>query len=169
MKSLLVFIDGTICDTRQRHHYGVESPEFNKRESILKDKPVPNSVVCLTTLSNKYEIVYIGARPKFTIDFTKEWLEQEGFPKGDVYLGETQTKRLEIIKEIKRKYNFLAGIGDRWDDNELHLELGCLSIIVEEFNGTWDFVCDYIMTYEMKTKSSQNELHLKGHLFYFFL
>ncbi|MFX1235466.1 MAG: hypothetical protein ACFFBY_13045, partial [Promethearchaeota archaeon] len=126
MKSILVFIDGTICDTRQRHHYGVESLEFNTREAILKDKPVPNSVTYLNTLSNHYKIVYIGARPNFTIDFTKEWLDQEGFPEGDVYLGETQTKRLKIIKEIKKKYNFLAGIGDRWDDNELHLELGCL-------------------------------------------
>lgn len=162
MKSILVFIDGTICDTRQRHHYGVESLEFNTREAILKDKPVPNSVTYLNTLSNHYKIVYIGARPNFTIDFTKEWLDQEGFPEGDVYLGETQTKRLKIIKEIKKKYNFLAGIGDRWDDNELHLELGCLSIILKEFEGNWDFVYNYIIDYEKKMKIKHNEIHLKG-------
>lgn len=162
MKSILVFIDGTICDTRQRHHYLKDEKEFNKRESILKDKAVPNSVSCLTRLSNKYEIVYIGARPKFSIDHTKEWLNQEGFPKGDVYLGKSQSKRLEIIKEIKKKYNFFAGIGDRWDDNELHLELGCLSIIIEEYKGNWDFVCNYIENYERKIKITQNEIHLKG-------
>ncbi len=162
MKSILVFIEGTICDTRQRHHFGIKTLEFNKREAIIKDKAVPNSVNCLNKLSNRYEIVYIGARPKFTIDYTKEWLEKEGFPKGDVYLGETQKDRLEIIKKINKKYNFIAGIGDRWDDNELHLELGCLSIILEEFNGKWDFVCNYIMNYERKIKITQNEIHLKG-------
>jgi len=162
MKSILVFIDGTICDTRQRHHYNMETLNFNKRETIIKDKPIPNSVICLIKLSNTYEIVYLGARPKFTIDHTKEWLDQEGFPKGDVYLGETQKDRIEIIKEIKEKYNFIAGVGDRWDDNELHLELGCLSIILEEFNGKWDFVYNYIMNYERKTKIAQNEIHLKG-------
>jgi hypothetical protein len=162
MKSILVFIDGTICDTRQRHHYGTETLEFNKREAIIKDKPVHNSIICLNKLSNKYEIVYIGARPKFTIDHTNEWLVQEGFPKGNIYLGETQKERIEIIKEIKKKYNFIAGIGDRWDDNELHLELGCLSIILEEFNGNWDFVYNYIINYEKKMKITQNEIHLNG-------
>ncbi|MFW9873166.1 MAG: L-2-amino-thiazoline-4-carboxylic acid hydrolase [Candidatus Thorarchaeota archaeon] len=162
MKSILVFIDGTICDTRHRHHYGIKTLEFNKREEILKDKAVPDSVGCLNKISNNYEIVYIGARPKFTIDATKEWLEKEGFPKGDVYLGETQKERLEIIEEIKNRYNFLLGVGDRWDDNELHLKLGCLSIILEEFNGKWDFVCNYIMNYDRKIKITQNETHLKG-------
>lgn len=162
MKSILVFIDGTICDTRQRHHYGINTPEFNQREAIIKDKAISNSVNCVNKLSKRFEIVYIGARPKFTIDYTKEWLEKEGFPKGDVYLGETQKKRLEIIKKIKKKYNFIVGIGDRWDDNELHLALECLSIILEEFNGKWDFVYDYITTYERRIKISQNETHLAG-------
>ncbi|MFX1480239.1 MAG: L-2-amino-thiazoline-4-carboxylic acid hydrolase, partial [Promethearchaeota archaeon] len=162
MKSILVFIDGTICDTRHRHHYGTKSLEFNRREEILKDKAVPNSADCLNKISKIYEIVYIGARPKFTIDATEEWLEKEGFPKGDVYLGKTQEERLEMIEEIKSRYNFLLGIGDRWDDNELHLKIGCLSIILEEFNGKWDFICNYIMNYERKIKIAQNEIHLKG-------
>jgi hypothetical protein len=162
MKSILVFIDGTICDTRHRHQIGVQNPEFNKRENILKDKAVVNSVRVLKELSNQYNIVYLGARPIFTNECTKEWLEKEGFPNGDVYLGETQRDRIEIIKKIKDKYDFIAGIGDRWDDNELHLEIGCLSIILKEFEGKWDFVYDYLLDYERKLKITQNEVHLKG-------
>jgi len=37
------------------------------------------------------------------------------------------------------------GIGDRWDDNELHLEIGCLRIIVKEHAGNWDTVRKYLL------------------------
>ncbi len=30
----------------------------------------------------------------------------------------------------------VTGIGDRWDDNELHLQIGCMSIILEEYKGS---------------------------------
>ena len=77
MKSILIFIDGTICDTRQRHQIGIHTTDFNKRDAIIEDKAVSNSVKCLNQLSNRYNIVYIGARPKFTIEYTKEWLEKQ--------------------------------------------------------------------------------------------
>ena len=162
MKFILIFIDGTICDTRQRHQIGIQTSDFNKHEAILKDKAVSNSVKCLNKLSNRYNIVYIGARPEFTMEYTKEWLEKEGFPNGELCLGQTQKDRLEIVKKINNKYDFIAGIGDRWDDNELHLEIGCLSIIIKEFDGNWDFVYNYIIDYEQKMKIKHNEIHLKG-------
>ena len=49
MNTILVFIDGTICDTRHRHHL-YESPEFNNEEMILKDRAVPGSINCLQEL-----------------------------------------------------------------------------------------------------------------------
>ncbi|MHA2398294.1 MAG: LNS2 domain-containing protein [Promethearchaeota archaeon] len=100
MKSILIFIDGTICDTRQRHQIGLQSPDFNKREAIIKDKVVSNSVKCLNKLSNRYNIVYIGARPESVIDYTKEWLEKEGFPNGEIYLGQTQKDNKKNKKEV---------------------------------------------------------------------
>ena len=63
-----------------------------------------------------------------------------GFPKGPVYLAQTQAERLGIVKQLRDRFEFAAGIGDRWDDNELHLELGCLSIILKEHEGNWDTV-----------------------------
>jgi hypothetical protein len=137
MKAILVFIDGTICDARQRYHLGSGTPEFYRREDILKDIAVPSSVSCLQELAQRYDLVYIGARPVSTLSITEEWLAQEGFPPGPVYLGETQAERLALVKALRDKFNFVAGIGDRWDDNELHLELGCLSIILQEHAGDW--------------------------------
>ena len=34
-----------------------------------------------------------------------------------------------------RDDRFVAGIGDRWDDNELHAEIGWLSVILLECAG----------------------------------
>jgi len=68
----------------------------------------------------------------------------KNFPDGEVYLGSSVEERLEIVKKLKEKFNFTAGIGDRWDDNLLHLEIGCKSFILEEYNPDWSVVEKYI-------------------------
>jgi uncharacterized HAD superfamily protein len=144
MKAILIFIDGTICDRSAQLHL-METPEFYEREAILADLPVPGSVLCLQELASKYKIVYMGARPASALRFTQEWLKCNGFPEGPVYLARIQKERLAIVKDLRGKFDFAAGIGDRWDDNELHLEIGCLSIIVEEHAGNWDTVRKYLL------------------------
>lgn len=52
-----------------------------------------------------------------------------------------------MFKELKKRFVFRAGIGDRWDDNELHLELGCQSFILKEWSPDWDVVRKHL---EMK-------------------
>ncbi len=140
MKAILVFIDGTICDASQRYHLGIGTPEFYRREEMLKDAAVPGSVQCLQKLAQNYELVYIGARPVSTLPVTEKWLAQMGFPQGPVYLGQTQEERLALVRNLRGEFDFVAGIGDRWDDNELHLEMGCLSIILQEHAGDWTSV-----------------------------
>lgn len=143
MDAVLVFIDGTICDTRHRNHlFG--TPAFSTDESILRDTPTTGSVDCLIELSARYALVYIGARPKAYLDTTRRWLDQAGFPAGAVYLGETQEERLDIVLKLRERYAFVAGLGDRWDDNELHLALGCKSIILREYEPNWGTVRKYV-------------------------
>jgi len=161
MKAILVFVDGTICDTRARDH-PVGTADFYQRDTILQDKAVKGSVNCLNELSQRYEIVYIGARPETTRLYTEEWLEKMGFPKGALYLAESQEKRLSLIEEMKGKFDFIAGIGDRWDDNELHTEIVCLSVILKEYEGKWSEVFDRIDAYHRKWKVEANQIHLKG-------
>ena len=79
MKAILVFIDGTICDTRPRQHL-VDRPDFYQRERMLGDLAVPGSLQALQKLAQRYEIVYIGARPGFTLPVTEEWLRKAGYP-----------------------------------------------------------------------------------------
>jgi hypothetical protein len=162
MKAILVFIDGTICDTRRRHFLGVGTPEFYQEEAILTDLPVPGSVESLGQLAQHYQMVYAGARPPSTLPATEKWLEKHGFPKGPVHLAETQPERLAIAKGLKRQFDFLAGIGDRWDDNELHTELGCLSMILEEYAGDWPGVHSRVRQAHRNLRIRQNEIHLQG-------
>jgi hypothetical protein len=161
MKAILVFIDGTICDTRQRHHL-IGTPGFYRHEELLKDQAAPGSVQCLQELAQHYEIVYLGARPDFTLPATEEWLQAAGFPTGAIFLAETQTGRLSLVRTASKEFDFIAGIGDRWDDNELHAEIGCLSIILQEFGGAWDTVAQRIAIYHRQQKIKQNEIHLRG-------
>jgi hypothetical protein len=161
MKAILVFIDGTICDTRARHPL-IGTPDFYRRDNMLEDRAVMGSVKCLDELSQRYEIVYIGARPDFTRLYTEEWLEKMGYPKGAIYLAESQKDRLSLVKEMDGSFDFIAGIGDRYDDNELHSEIGCLSIILQEYEGKWDTVANRIEKYHRKWKIEANRIHLKG-------
>lgn len=143
MDSILVFIDGTICDERHRVKLA-GTPDFNFNENIMADTPTLGSVECMTELSKKYNIIYIGARPDTYEDITRKWLKITGFPDGDVYLGKNQQERMKIVLELKTKVNFIAGIGDRWDDNELHLAIGCKSFILKEWEPNWDTVRKYL-------------------------
>jgi predicted secreted acid phosphatase len=144
MKAILVFIDGTICDDRNRLYlYGTS--DFNKVENILNDFAVIGSVECLNELHEQFNIIYIRERSEQVKEVTLKLLIRADFPNGQLYLSEKQEDRLKIAKALSKKYNIVAGIGDRWDDNELHLEIGCMSMILEEYKGNWDTVRKYLL------------------------
>jgi hypothetical protein len=141
---ILVFIDGTICDLQHRHKLQ-GTADFEKESEIMKDKPVGDAVRCMNELHKLYDLVYIGARSENTVDITRKWLTANVFPDGLVVVGSNQKNRMSAVRALKNNIRFVAGIGDRWDDNELHLELGCLSIILEEYNCNWDTVRKYLL------------------------
>lgn len=52
-ESVLVFIDGTICDDRHRIHlFG--TAEFYSEENVMNDEPVAGSVRFLNELAERY-------------------------------------------------------------------------------------------------------------------
>jgi hypothetical protein len=161
MKAILIFIDGTICDGRHRYHLA-DTPEFYQRETMLADLAVPGSLQALQELARRYQLVYIGARPESTLPVTEEWLRIARFPPGEILVAESQDERLALVKELRTRYDFIAGIGDRWDDNELHAELRCLSIILQEHAGNFPAAVERIASYHRESKIRQNETHLHG-------
>jgi len=142
-RAILITIEGTICDTR--HRAALQgSAAFHAREAILKDLPVPGSVEALRDLAKEYTIIYLGFRPASALPQTEEWLRRAGFPEGLVQAAATQRERLDTMRHLSRRFAVAAGIGDRWDDNALHLELGCPSIILKEFEGEWATVRRFV-------------------------
>lgn len=144
MKSVLVFIEGTITGFGT-HINSFGTPQFYDDIEIMKDTVSNGSVACLNELAQIYDIVYIGARPPKTLKATQKWLKVNGFPDGEIVFGCNLDERMQQVKELKKRKEFIAGIGDRWDDNLLHLELGCKSIILKECEGNWDTVRKYLL------------------------
>jgi NADH:ubiquinone oxidoreductase subunit C len=147
MKAVLVFVDGVICDYRQRQHLS-GTPDYTKREVIMKDAPTPDSVRCLLELSQRYKLVYMTARPETAKAATEEWLNAMNFPKGPLFVGPTQADRLVLAAALREEFEFEAGLGVRWEDNALHLELGCKSIILKEFEVDWEIVRKHLLGQE---------------------
>ncbi len=147
MKAVLIAVDGILCDWRQRQHLS-GAPEFFKREVMMKDAPTPESVRCLQELSQRYKLVYLTARPEAVKAATEEWLNTMNFPKGPLFLGTTPADRLALAPALREQFEFEAGLGARWEDNELHLELGCKSIILKEFEVDWEIVRKYLLGQE---------------------
>ena len=142
-ESVLIFIDGTICDDRHRLNlYG--TAEFYSEKNVMKDKPVADSVEFASELAKRYRIIYIGARPESMLSITQKWLDRNEFPKGKVYLANEQSERMKIVESVLAHENIVLGIGDRWDDNQLHLILGCKSVIVKEYEGDFEYIKRYI-------------------------
>ena len=147
MKAVLVFIDGIICDNRQRQHLS-GAPDFYKREVLMKDAPTPDSVRCLLELSQRYSLVYLTARPETAKATTEEWLNAMNFPKGPLFVGPTPADRLALVPALREQFEFDAGLGTHCDDNELHIELGCKSIILKEFEVDWEIVRRHLLGQE---------------------
>ncbi len=144
MRAVLVFIDGIICDYRQRQHLS-GAPDFFKREVLLKDAPTPDSVRCLKELAQRYKLVYLTARPETAQAATEEWLNAMNFPQGPVYSGLTLADRLALAPGLRQEFQFEAGLGTHWKDNNLHLELGCKSIILKECEVDWEIVRNHLL------------------------
>lgn len=147
MKAVLVFVDGIICNWRQRQALQ-GAPDFTKREVLLKDAPTPGSTRCLQELAQRYQLVYLAARPETAKAATEEWLNAMNFPKGPLFLGLTPADRLALAPALRAQFEFEAGLGMHWDDNELHLELGCTSLILQEFEVDWEIVRKHLLGQE---------------------
>lgn len=144
MRALLVFLDGTICDIRNSRILWRGGDDYYSDENIMSDEATNGSVSIMNELAKSYRLVYVGERPEEYVSITRQWLTKTGFPDGDVYLGETQKERMRIIVKLKNQFDFAAGIGKSWEDDELLLELGCQSFILMEWKPNWDTVRKYL-------------------------
>lgn len=127
---IVVDIDNTI-------YHSDDIKAFIKTEEP-KLRPIKDSRETLTRLAERYEILYVTARPRRLLEGTRKTLQDDGFPLGPVFTSAGVTANLQIVKSkrdnimrVKKDWpNVLIGIGNRATDAEAYGECGMLAIIV---------------------------------------
>jgi hypothetical protein len=126
---LVIDIDNTICNWEVRKIFGGRTPTLI---------PVEDSKETLVRLAERFQILYVTARPRRILEASREWLAEHGFPPGPVLTSpgvteETPTveQKQENIMEIKRDWpKVLIGIGNKASDATAYGRCRMLSIIV---------------------------------------
>jgi hypothetical protein len=129
-------IDATISDT------SLEALFFEEVDE--KSKPISGSVEALHEIARHYDLIYFTARPRFTLQKTRDWLATHGYPTAPVLtsltasdaIAETRYKRREIRKLREIFPNLLIGIGNSKIDSQGYGANGMLALIVNRPDQT---------------------------------
>jgi phosphoglycolate phosphatase-like HAD superfamily hydrolase len=132
---LVVDIDHTISRS------DVRNALFKLKERTLR--PVEGARETLTTLAERFELLYLTARPRRTLETTRKWLQENGFPQGPVFTAPDVSSSLQaadfkqdLISGLQKDWpNILIGIGDRASDAEAYDNCGMLTILVRTAAG----------------------------------
>jgi hypothetical protein len=124
-------IDSTISQTSLASLFFDEADE----SSI----PIPDSPEVLTELDRDFQVLYLTARPRFTLEKTRRWLEEHGYPREPVVtslaprdaLGQTRYKT-RTLDSLRKHYNhLLIGIGNTDIDADSYAIHGMLVLLVQ--------------------------------------
>lgn len=129
---LVVDIDQTIART-----------DFDKL--LVGDKPtdyppLPGAQETLSRLGRDYYVLYLTARPRFLLDKTRAWLDEQKFPAGPVLTSprlrdlvrQSHFKR-KLLADLRRCWpDMLIGIGNQESDAQAYAANQMLPLIVTE-------------------------------------
>jgi hypothetical protein len=124
-------IDSTISQTSVRALFFDEIDETST--------PIPDSPEVLTEIGRDHQLMYITARPRFTLDKTHVWLDEHGYPDqpvvtslatGDAF-GQTAYKTMTLNSLRKHYTNLLIGIGNTDIDAESYTAHGMLVLLIQ--------------------------------------
>jgi hypothetical protein len=124
-------IDSTISNT------SLNALFFHELDFV--SQPIGSSPEVLREIANDYQIMYLTARPRFTLEKTRHWLSEHGYPEapvltslsvGDV-LSQTGYKT-RMLRSLRRHYrNLLIGIGNTDIDLESYAAHDMLTLLVQ--------------------------------------
>lgn len=123
-------IDSTISQTSLQSLFLEDTDQVSE--------PIAGSPETLHELARDYEIMYLTARPRFTLEKTRRWLEEHGYPRAPVITSLTVGDALahtghktRAIRSLRRHYeNLLIGIGNTSVDSESYGANGMLALLV---------------------------------------
>ena len=137
-RTIIVDIDNTLAVTRDWYFLD----DFDKAPLV------PCSLDSLTTLADRYAIIYLTARMVRHRRKTLQWLAAKGFPRNpaiflelDKYPRYSQEKyKKEAIARLKTKCGrIVAGVGDKESDGKAYLANGLRAIILDNRPEEGDF------------------------------
>jgi hypothetical protein len=101
--------------------------------------PIEGSPEALTEIDRDFHVVYLTARPRFTLEKTRHWLDVHGYPRAPVItsltvgdtLGQTDYKTRTLNSVRKHYTNLLIGIGNTDIDAASYGVHGMLVLLVQ--------------------------------------
>lgn len=130
---VVVDIDRTIARTDFDHLVLGEGPDE-------RSTPLAGSRRAMETLARDCHFIYVTARPRFLLEKTRLWLEDEEFPPGPVIaspglreaIHRTEYK-LEVLAQFRKSWPaLLIGIGNSESDEEAYEKSGLLTLLVNQ-------------------------------------
>jgi hypothetical protein len=124
-------IDATISDTSLGALF---FDEFDETST-----PIEGSPEALIEIDRDFHVVYLTARPRFTLEKTRHWLDAHGYPRapvitsltvGDAF-GQTEYKTRTLNSVRKHYTNLLIGIGNTDIDAASYGVHGMLVLLVQ--------------------------------------
>lgn len=103
-----------------------------------RSEPYDGAREVLTTLGERYELLYMTARPRFLLDKTRQWLHDHEFPNAPLVttrsvsaLLDQAEKKRDMLRRRKELWpNMLVGIGDKDTDIEAYSATRMLSVVL---------------------------------------
>lgn len=132
--TIVVDVDETLCITDYNCVlWGIGSDD---------SRPLRDAQRVMRQLSERFDILYLTARPTSCIPKTRRWLTSNGFPDGQIvgspslgdFLGQTGFKKKALRRLREASDRILIGIGDKNTDAEAYRDNGMLAIIVNPWS-----------------------------------
>lgn len=150
-KVIVVDIDGTLFDTRERWKKALEvakppSPTFwnafMSDDFIKLDKPIKNSARVLHYLVKEgYKIIYLSGRRKSLMLDTEIAFDHANLPEGEIILRpkgmSTEDFKVREMRRLNMENNVIMSIGDSNSDKYVALKTTTPYVMVLQNNG-WD-------------------------------
>jgi hypothetical protein len=128
---LIVDVDGTLARTRKRYLLSFSSPDRSPAMEAAPD--------VLLALAERFQIVYLSARPREMIPKTHHWLQRNGFPIGPVWTWDVdrdpwsrEDYKEDRIDDLQDDFDCVTiGIGDQESDHEAYRKRKLFTILLD--------------------------------------
>jgi len=100
-----------------------------------------DTVKVMSELAERYDLIYLTGRLRWSSTRTRSWLGQQGFPAAPLFLRDLKrsgpvrsgTFKSAFLKKLRRRYpNILIGIGDENGDVDAYTDNGMIAVLMEE-------------------------------------